>query len=96
MMSAVVLSKYGKCDNWITNEYCISNETVWECIVTRNKKGNILGNHTERQNGQHTHQLVVIQDRKREMEKEVHTIKQMVNTWMRSDNRVQGDQMSRS
>ena len=57
------LSKYGKCDNWFTDEYHISNEMEWEHIVSRNKKGNILGNHTERQNGQHTHQSVAIQDR---------------------------------
>jgi len=38
-------------------------EQEQEHIVTGNKKGNILGNRTERQNGQHTHRSVAIQDR---------------------------------
>ena len=54
MTSAVALSKCGKCDNRITDEYCISNGTGWERIVTGNKKGNILSNRTERQIGQRT------------------------------------------
>jgi len=51
----MVLSKYSKYNNWITDRYCISNETEQEHIVTRNKKGNVLGNCTERQNGQCAH-----------------------------------------
>jgi len=62
--SAVTLhAKCSKCNNWITNEYCISNGMGWEHIVTGNEKGNILGNRTERQIGQRAHQLVVLQDR---------------------------------
>jgi len=49
------LSEYGKCNNQITDKYCISNETGQECIVTRNEKGNILGNQTERQIRQCAH-----------------------------------------
>jgi len=69
-----MLSKYGKCDNQITNMHHISNGMGQECTVTGNEKRNILGNSTKRQNGQHTHQSVAIQDRQREMEKGVHTI----------------------
>ena len=58
-----MLSKYGKCDNRVTDEYHISNGTGRERIVTGNKKGNILGNRTERQNGQRAHRSVAIQDR---------------------------------
>jgi len=53
-----MLSKYGKCDNWITNRYCISNETEQEHMVTGNEKGNILGNCTERQIRQRAHWMV--------------------------------------
>ena len=58
-----MLSKYGTCDNQITNEYHISNGTGREHIVTGNEKGNILGNRTERQIGQCAHQSVALQDR---------------------------------
>jgi len=88
-----VLCKYGKCDNRITDKYGISNGTGRECIVTGNKKGNTLGNRTERQIGQCTHRLVALQDRNG---KGSTYNKQMANVWTRSDNRVQGDQMSRS
>jgi len=63
VQSRCALSKYGKCDNRVTDEYRISNGTGRERIVTRNKKGNILGNRTERQIGQCAHRSVVIQDR---------------------------------
>jgi len=52
VQSHCTLSKYGKCDNQITDEYHISNGTGRERIVTGDKKGNILSNRTERQTGQ--------------------------------------------
>jgi len=91
-----MLSKYGKCDNRITNEYRISNGMGRERIVTGNKKGNILGNCTGRQIGQRAHRLVALQDRQREMKKGSTYYKQTANAWTRSDSRVQGDRMSRS
>ena len=68
-------------------------EWEWDHIVTGNKKGNILGNRTKRQNGQCAHRSVAIQEQI-ETERGVHTIEWTVNAWMRSDNRVQGDRMS--
>ena len=55
MQLCCALSKYGKCDNQITDRYGISNEMGRECIVTGNEKGNILGNQTERQIKQCAH-----------------------------------------
>ena len=63
MQSCCALSKYGKCDNWVTDRHRISNGTGRECIVTGNEKGNILSNRTERQIGQRAHRSVALQDR---------------------------------